>query len=106
TFMDDETWISHNYGELVADAIANNGGSLDVILHDAVSTEGDGKPRSTFFSFDRDAADLPDCRLRRPDHSMVWRRDVAADQQAARWARIHGLLRFHETPPAGRGALV
>ena len=97
TFMDDDTWMSHNYGELVADAIANNGGSVDVILHDAVSTDGDGTPRPTFFSFDRQAADLPDCRLRPPDQSMVWRRELAAGRQAACWARIHGLLRFHET---------
>ena len=59
--------MSHNYGEPVADAIANNGGSLDVILHDAAHTDGDGTPRPTFFSFDRQAADFPDCRLRPPD---------------------------------------
>jgi hypothetical protein len=96
TFMDDDTWISHNYGELVGDAIANNGDVVDVILHDAVSTAAGGVPSPMFFSLERGAADLPDCRLRPPDGSMVWRREIAISRQAASWARIRGLLRFHE----------
>jgi hypothetical protein len=96
TFMDDDVWPSHNYGELVADAIANNAGAVDAILHDAVTTDGAGRPSPTHFSFEREPADLPDCRLRAPDHSMVWRREIALNGQAASWARIRGLLRFHE----------
>jgi hypothetical protein len=96
TFMDDDVWVSHNYGELVGDAIANNADAPDVILHDVVSTDGGGRPRPTHFSFEREAADLPECRLRAPDHSMVWKREIAMSRQAAGWARIRGLIRFHE----------
>jgi len=96
TFMDDDVWVSHDYGELVGDAIANNADAPDAILHDVVSTDGGGRPGPTHFSFEREAADLPECRLRAPDHSMVWRREIAINRQAASWARIRGLIRFHE----------
>jgi len=101
TFMDDDVWVSHDYGELVGDAIANDAGGLDAILHDVVVADGGGKPRPTHFSFDREAADVADCRLRAPDHSMVWKREIAMSRQAATWGRIRGLIRFHETARPG-----
>ena len=100
TFMDDDTWVSHNYGELIADAIANNGDDPHVVLHDVVDADRDGVPRPTFLSFEREPAELPDCRVRAPDHSMVWKREVATSLRATSWARIRGLLRFHERPPS------
>jgi hypothetical protein len=99
TFMDDDTWVSHNYGELVADAIAHNRAGPDVILHDLVGANGEGPPRPIFFSFDRAPADLPECRLSLPDHSMVWRRECADNRRATSWARVRGFLRFHESAP-------
>jgi hypothetical protein len=98
--MDDDTWVSHNYGELIADAIANNGGAPDAILHDLVAANGDGAPKPTFLSFEREPTELPDCSVRAPDHSMVWRREVAATLRATTWTRVRGLLRFQERRPS------
>ncbi len=100
TFMRDEGWVSHNYGELVGDAIANDADAPDVILHDTVGIDEAGRPRPTHFSFERAAADLPSCRLRAPDHSMVWRREIATSRRATSWARIRGLLRSDEAAPS------
>jgi hypothetical protein len=103
TFIDDGDWVSHNYGELIGDAIANNHGQVDLVLHDALTTRGDETPRPVFFSLDPPGAEPAECRLRGPDRSMVWKREVARRgffglADVRRWARVRGLLRFEETP--------
>jgi hypothetical protein len=117
TVVEGHDWVSHNYGELIADAIANNGGKVDMILHDVVTTAGDQAPKPSFVSLDHGNAELPECNLRTPNHSMIWRREIALKEAFAadrdreegerlerlrhgRWARVHGLLRFQETPVA------
>jgi hypothetical protein len=124
TFADDDEWVSHNYGELIADAIASNGDRVEAIVHDAVDSVGQGEvPKAVFFSVDGEPdepnepneANAGGCCVRAPDHSIVWRRDVALREAFAaeadgddrawsqrmrphltRWARVRGLLRFRE----------
>jgi hypothetical protein len=115
TFIDGADWISHNYGEVITDAIVNNGHAMDLILHDVVTTVDGEMPRASFFSFDVEDADLPDCYLRRPNHLMVWKREMALKEaftaedgeddaewslrmrpHVGRWARVRALLRFRE----------
>jgi hypothetical protein len=115
TFVDDDDWVSHNYGELILDAIRNNGHQMDVILYDVVTTVDDDMPRGSYLSFELGNDNLPDCFLRLPNHLMVWRRAVAAAESfptvsrgedsdwaarmrrhVSRWARIHALLYFYE----------
>jgi hypothetical protein len=120
TFLDDADWVAHNYAEAIGDALAGNGDGVDAILHDVLATVEGAPPKPTFFALDRAEADLADCRIRAPDASMVWRREVAlrepfppegamadADWPArmrphlTRWGRVRGLLRFHERPSTG-----
>lgn len=115
TFVDDDDWVSHNYGEVISDALLNNRGQLDTLLYDVVTTVDDGMPRGSFLSFDLDSTDLPDCYLRIPNHLMVWRRELATRERfppinkgedadwanrmrrhVGRWARVRGLLYFYE----------
>jgi hypothetical protein len=124
TFVDDDEWVSHNYGEVIADAVANNGRELDVILHDVVTTIDDQMPMASFFTVGGENADLADGRVCAANHQMVWKRDIIASEpfgvetgnddaewsrratpRVARWARVRGLLRFREVcrsaPAAG-----
>jgi hypothetical protein len=115
SFIDDDDWISHNYGEVISDALSNNRHELDVLLFDVVTTVDNGIPRGSHLSFELGNDDLPDCYLRLPNHLMVWRREVAALEafpavnkgedafwagrmrpHVTRWARVHALLYFYE----------
>jgi len=116
TFIDDDDWVSHNYAEVISDALANNRHAIDVLLYDVVTTVDDGYPRGSFLSFDLGNQDLPDCYLRTPNHLMVWRREIAAREpfpsvnkgedahwagrmrgHVGRWARVRALLYFYES---------
>jgi hypothetical protein len=116
-FAGDDGWVSHNYGEIVGDALENNHHQLDALFFDVLATAGDGPPRASHVSVDEGNQDLPDCDIRVPNHLMVWRREVAARApfppapeawdlgwagrvrpQVARWARSHALLYFWERP--------
>ena len=100
TFVDDDGWVSHNYAEVISDALTNNRSELDVLLYDVVATVESELPRGLFLSFDLGNSDLPDCYLRLPNHLMVWRRDVVLREpfaplnkgEDADWA---GRLRAH-----------
>jgi hypothetical protein len=115
TFVDDDDWLSHNYGEVLSDAITNNHGELDAILYDVVTTVDNESPRGCFLSFELGNRDLPDCYLRLPIHLMVWKRTHAVKERfpsvskgedahwaprmrehVVRWARVHTLLYFYE----------
>jgi len=115
SFIDDDDWISHNYGEVISDALSNNRNQLDVLLYDVVTTVDNGIPRGSHLSFELGNDDLPDCYLRLPNHLMVWRREVAAKEafpavnkgedgdwarrvraHVTRSARVHALLYFYE----------
>lgn len=115
TFVDDDDWISHHYGEWIADTLVNNKMSLDVVLYDVLTTVNNEPPRGSVLTFDLGNQNLADCFLRVPNHLMVWKRETAAKERfqsinrgedsdwanrmtrhAHRWARIHGLLYFYE----------
>jgi hypothetical protein len=115
TFVDDDDWLSHNYGEVLSDAIANNHSELDAILYDVVTTIDNESPRGCFLSFELGNRDLPDCYLRLPNHLMVWKRTHAVKERfpsvskgedehwaprmrehVVSWARVHALLYFYE----------
>jgi FkbM family methyltransferase len=115
SFVDDDDWVSHNYGEIIRDAIVNNRHEMDAILYDMVTTVGDAMPRATILSFEHEHQDLEDCYLRLPNHIMVWKSDVARREPFAainnfedtdwarrmrahpvRWARLRGFLYFYE----------
>jgi len=116
TFVDDDDWISHNYAEVISDALLNNRCELDVLLYDVVTTVENELPKGSFLSFELGNRDLPDCYLRLPNHLMVWRRQVAGMERfpsvnkgedgdwagrmrahVARWARVRCLLYFYES---------
>jgi len=115
TFVDDDDWISHHYGEIIGDALAANRHGIDVLLYDVLTSIDAAPPRPSMLTFDLGHADLPDCYLRPPNHLMVWKREVAGRERflsknagadadwAARmgphvsaWARVRGFLYFHE----------
>jgi hypothetical protein len=115
TFVDDDDWISHHYGEVIGDALAANRHGIDVLLYDVLTSFDAAPPRPSMLTFDLGYANLPDCYLRLPNHLMVWKREVAGRERfpskntgedaewAARmgahvssWARVRGFLYFYE----------
>jgi len=115
TFIDDDDWIAHKYGEIISEALANNRHELDVLLYDQIIANDQDPPKSVFYSFELGNKDLRDCYLRLPNHLMVWRRDVALKESfppvsrgedadwatrmrahAPRWARVRAVLYFYE----------
>jgi hypothetical protein len=115
TFIDDDDWVSHDYVEVISDAIVHNRRDLDVLLYDSLVTVESELPRPSFYSFEQGSTDLPDCYIRLPNHLMVWRREVASKEafpainrgedanwagrmgaHVGRWARVHAFLYFYE----------
>ena len=114
TFIDDDDWISHDYGEKINEAISNNN-NMDVILYDVLCNIEQQDPRLAILEVNGVSGTNDKIYNRIANHLMVWKRELAVsvpfsditfgedtdwairiNPKVKDWMRIHSILYFYE----------
>lgn len=112
TFVDDDDWISHDYGEKIGQAIKSN---TDVVLYDVMCNIEQNDPRLAVLEVNGSSNTNDGIFNRIANHLMVWKRELALEVKFSNitfgedtdwavrinplvksWSRIHSILYFYE----------